>query len=257
MLTDTDSKQTLNFLIRLGLIFLLVIWCYEIIRPFIIPLVWGGIIAIAIYPAYLKLCEWSGQRQLLSSLLISLALISLLIIPMTMLTTSSIDMARYLARFLESGEFDLAGLQPMLAKIPLVGEYLQGFIAKEDLESILKNFSPVLKTLGQKMLSFSAGLGAMIVQSIVSIVIAGFFLLQAEKSRDWFDRLAVKIADDKGKKLNQLSMQTTSNVAHRAPQPRSVKTRLWLCFVQFRFRGFDDFVAVACRERFRVSDRFA
>ena len=213
MLDTADTKQTLNFLIRLGLIFLLVVWCYEIVRPFIIPLVWGGIIAIAIYPAYVKLCEWTHQRQILSSLLISLALLGLLVIPMTMLTTSSIDMVRYLAKYLESGEFTLPALKPLLAKVPLIGEYLQGMIAKEDLESILKNLSPVLKTLGQKLLSFSAGLGVMIVQSLVAIVIAGLFLLQAENAKNWFKRLAEKIAEGKGLMLSQLAVQTTSNVA--------------------------------------------
>ena len=155
MFLNDSSSQTLNFLIRVGLIFLLIVWCYEIIRPFLIPMIWGGIIAIAIYPIYLKFCEWTRQRQGLSSVLMSLIMLSLLIIPMTMLTTSSIEMVRYLAKYLESGEFTLPALEPLLAKIPIVGEYLQGMIAKEDLESILRNLSPVLKTTGQKLLSFS------------------------------------------------------------------------------------------------------
>ncbi len=213
MFSNTDSKQTLNFLIRLGLIFLLAIWCYEILSPFIIPLIWGGIIAIAVFPVYEKVCVWTRQRRLLSAVLISLVLLSFLIIPMTKLTISSIDMVRYLATQLESDQINLPALQPMLAKVPFIGEWLQGLIAKEDIESILKNISPVLKILGQKLLSFSAGLGAMIMQSVLSILIAGFFLLQAENTKKWFNRLAEKVADEKGLLLTRLSVETTSNVA--------------------------------------------
>ena len=36
--------------LRIGLIFVLLALTYDIIRPFIIPLVWGGIIAIAALP---------------------------------------------------------------------------------------------------------------------------------------------------------------------------------------------------------------
>lgn len=213
MITEINSRQTLNFLIRLGLIFLLIVWCYEIIKPFIIPLVWGGIIAIAIYPAYEKFCDWTNQRKMLSAIITSLILLALLILPMVMLTSSSIDMVRYIAGYLQSGEFNLPKIQPLLAKVPLIGEWLQGLIVKEDLESLLKNMSPVLKTVGQKLLSFSAGLGAVLVQSLVSILIAGFFLLQAEASKQWFGRLSNKIADEKGSMLMMLAVQTTSNVA--------------------------------------------
>lgn len=213
MFSNDDSKQTINFLIRIGLILLLVIWCYEIIKPFIIPLLWGGIIAIAVSPVFAKLCEVTGQRRVLSSVLVSLVLLSLLVIPMAMLATSSVDVVRYLANYLQSGEFKVPELQPMLARVPLIGEWLQGFIVEEELEGLLKNLSPVLKMIGKQLVSFSAGIGLLLVQSLISILVAGFFLLQAEKSRQWIGKLAHKIADEKGTMLVNLSVQTTSNVA--------------------------------------------
>ena len=38
--------------LRIGLIFLLLIWTYEIIKPFVIPIIWGAIIAVALMYAY-------------------------------------------------------------------------------------------------------------------------------------------------------------------------------------------------------------
>ena len=43
--TDPDVEKhfarTLETIIRLGLILLLVVWCFSIIKPFIMPVMWG------------------------------------------------------------------------------------------------------------------------------------------------------------------------------------------------------------------------
>ena len=39
--------QAFEVFIRLGLIFALVVWSFQIVRPFITPIVWGMIIAMA------------------------------------------------------------------------------------------------------------------------------------------------------------------------------------------------------------------
>lgn len=217
MLDSGDLKKVISLLIRLGLVGLLILWCYEIIRPFIIPFMWGGIIAIAIYPLYQKLCHWTNQRELLSSLMVALVLLSLLIIPTALLATSSIEMARNLAeifdRKIDSQDFQLPDLKPMVAKVPLVGEWLQTFIDKKDFEDLLRSLAPVLKPLGQQLLSFSAGLGSMILQSLVAIVVAGSFLFYAQSSHAWFRRLAARVADERGAPLLELAAETTSNVA--------------------------------------------
>lgn len=36
--------------IRIGLIFVLLMFTYDIIRPFILPVIWGAIIAVALLP---------------------------------------------------------------------------------------------------------------------------------------------------------------------------------------------------------------
>jgi len=207
-----DYKQNFNFLIRAGLVFLLVVWCYEIIKPFVIPLVWGGIIAIAVYPLFVKLSGLSGQRPVLSSVLISLGLLSLLIVPMVLLTSSSIEIAGYLATELKSGKIQLPHLQPLLGKVPLIGQWLQDFIVTEDIETILGYFAPLLKTLGQQLLSFSAGVGSLLIHSLIAIVVAGFFLLKADQLGNCSIKLSSKLADEKGRMLNLLAVKTIMNV---------------------------------------------
>ena len=213
MIQDADPGKTIHLLIRLGLVFLLILWCYEIIKPFIIPLMWAGIIAIAVFPVYEKLCELTSERRLLSSLILVLVLLGLLILPMVMLTSSSIDMVRFIADYLESGKIELPRLEPLVADIPLIGSTLQETIVTSDVESILQKLSPLLKTVGKQLLLLSTSLGSMLLQSIVAIIIAGLFLYQSSVARHWTERVAQRIADEQGLALGRLAVATVSNVA--------------------------------------------
>ena len=49
------TQNTIEAAVRLGLLLLLATWCFKIITPFIVPVMWGVIIAVAIYPLFLKL----------------------------------------------------------------------------------------------------------------------------------------------------------------------------------------------------------
>lgn len=51
---ETSSQQDfvsrgLEAAVRIGLVFLLLACCFQIVRPFITPIVWGAIIAVAAY----------------------------------------------------------------------------------------------------------------------------------------------------------------------------------------------------------------
>ena len=43
-------QRAVEAAIRIGLVFLLAAWCFLIVEPFIIPILWGMIIAIACHP---------------------------------------------------------------------------------------------------------------------------------------------------------------------------------------------------------------
>ena len=49
--------------IRIAVVLLLAAWCFDIVKPFIIPVVWGVIIAIAAYPFYEMLCTALAGRR--------------------------------------------------------------------------------------------------------------------------------------------------------------------------------------------------
>ena len=48
------QRRAIEASIRLGLIVLLVLWCFNIVKPFVRLIIWGASLAVAIYPQFLK-----------------------------------------------------------------------------------------------------------------------------------------------------------------------------------------------------------
>ena len=59
--------RALETSIRIGLILFLVVWCFQIAEPFLQPIVWGTILAIATQPIYAVLCRAMGGRSSLAA----------------------------------------------------------------------------------------------------------------------------------------------------------------------------------------------
>ena len=86
--TNDFSKNAVEAAIKIGLLALLLSWCFHIVHPFITPLVWGMIIAVALNPVYKKLVEIFGQRDKLAAILITALLILIIIGPAVILAGS-------------------------------------------------------------------------------------------------------------------------------------------------------------------------
>jgi predicted PurR-regulated permease PerM len=63
----SPTGAAIDIAIRLGVLAVLVAWCFQILRPFVSPIVWGIIIAVALYPVYQKLNVKLGDRRKLTA----------------------------------------------------------------------------------------------------------------------------------------------------------------------------------------------
>ena len=78
-------------MIRVGLLLVLVYWCFTIAEPFLVPIVWGMIIAVAVHPGYDRLRHRLGERGGLAAWIVTLLLLVVLIVPLTVLSRALID----------------------------------------------------------------------------------------------------------------------------------------------------------------------
>ena len=72
--SNSDSvfmKRTVEAAIRIGVIVGLIAWCYLIARPFLAPIIWGAVIAVAVFHGYDRLQTGLSGRPITAAVLIA------------------------------------------------------------------------------------------------------------------------------------------------------------------------------------------
>ncbi|MEH6583135.1 MAG: AI-2E family transporter [Halioglobus sp.] len=189
-------RNMLESALRIGLVFILLALTYDIIEPFMIPMVWGGIIAIAAFPMVRWLEQRLGGRRGLAASLISLGFILVLVIPCFMLTESLLGSAKAISANLNDGGLKIPPPPAKVAEIPLIGEktFEAWSLATNNVEAALRQVQPQLKALLSKTLAaIGSGLGG-VLMFVISLLIAGGFMTYADSTgaaaHTFFVRLA-------------------------------------------------------------------
>jgi predicted PurR-regulated permease PerM len=196
------QARTIEAAIRISLLALLVLWCFNIVRPFIMPVLWGAIFAVALYPLFLKLQSMLGGREKLTSTLMTLAALAILITPTVMLSESLIDSSKTLYGEIQAGTLTIPPPSEKVKDWPLIGEKLDKAwsLASTNLGAALEKFKPQLEAGGKKLLSAAAGVGVGVLQFIISIIIAGALLVYARSGSKSIEVIASRILGEKGGK---------------------------------------------------------
>ncbi len=207
--------QTALNALRLGLLFLIVYWCYKIVAPFIPLVLWGVIIAVAVYPLHRSLAERLGNRIKLSATLVTLLGLLILTTPVVVLTESLVESSMDIASDIADGSVQVPPPPERVEKWPLVGEKLHSgwTLASQNLSAALERFGPQLEVLRHRLVAIAGGAGAAFLQLFFSIVIAGFFLAASKSSMAGARSIVNWLVGEEGPVLLHISESTIHSVA--------------------------------------------
>jgi len=213
--SNNSTAQAIEIAIRLGLIFLILAWCLQILSPFISIVVWGGILAVALHGPFLKLVEKLGGRKKLAVTLFAVIGIAVILVPIISLSSSMVDGATKLGTQISEGSIHIAAPPEYVKEWPIVGEKTYNFWLKssQDLRAVLEQYPHQLTAVGKKMLGAAAGVGTGLLQFVVSFLIAAVFLTSAEGIRTSMQRLAKRLTAEQGEELLDMSVATIRSVA--------------------------------------------
>jgi predicted PurR-regulated permease PerM len=208
-------KRVLEVSIRIGLLVLLVVWSFEIVRPFIVPVIWGIILAVAAHPGYRRLHDALGQRRALAATLVTVLMLVLLAGPMTMLAGTLIEGARELAQQLREGSLQIPPPPESVATWPVIGTSLATFwsLASENLAEALEKIGPQIKVAGVWLLSAAGGVGFGMLQFVFAIVISGVLLAHSKGGGQAAEAIAVRVMGEQGPKFADLASATVRSVS--------------------------------------------
>jgi len=207
--------RALEASIRIGILALLVFWCFLIIGPFLAPIVWGIIIAVALYPTFQKAERAMGGRRGLAATLVTLLLILVLVIPSLLLTETLISGLRDLADGLQDGSLRVPPPPAGVDAWPIVGKPLAGLwsLASVNLEKALQQIGPELKEVGIWLLSAAGEAGLALLLFIFSIIIAGLLLANAEAGGRMAEKIAARLVGERGQEHVRMAGATVRSVA--------------------------------------------
>ncbi len=200
--------------IRIGLLFILLIWTFDIVRPFIIPIVWGGIIAIVLMPATLRLKQALGGRQKTAATLITLLSITAVIVPTVILSGSMLETGQTISQEIEKDQIEIPPPPAEVTEWPVIGESTHQFwsLASRNLDAALKKVEPQLKALGAWLIR-AIGSGVLgILVFLVSLIIAGVFMSAADSVVAALKALATRVVGEKGPGWVDMSGATVRSV---------------------------------------------
>ncbi|MGI9320572.1 MAG: AI-2E family transporter [Thiogranum sp.] len=218
--SGTSSQQVfvsraLEAAVRIGLVFLLLAWCFEIVRPFITPIVWGAIIAIAAYPGYQWLQARLGERRTLAATLFTLLMLIVVIAPTVMLSGTLVEAVKPLAVNLSEGSLNIPPPPEAIKSWPVIGDNLYGFwtLASHNIEAALQKIGPEIKAVGTWLLTTAAGAGFGILQFVFAIIIAGVLMPKATGAHSIAQALSARLAGEQRTDLVDLVEKTVRSVA--------------------------------------------
>ena len=215
--TNTDFTQiTIEAAIRLGLLMLLAAWCFRIILPFIEPVMWGVIIAVAIFPLFSKLKSALGGRNKLAAVVYTFIALMFLMTPTMMITDSIIISSQSLSEKYDQGQLQIPPPQDNVKEWPLVGEKLHAVWsqASENLQVTIEKYEPQLKQIGEKIIAIAAGAGGGILQFVLSIIISGILVANATGAYNFSLKIFSRLTNDrKGEIFTHLSRDTIRSIA--------------------------------------------
>jgi len=209
------QARALEVTLRVGFVLLLIAWCFWIIRPFIAVVVWGIIIAVAVYPMHCRLLSAIGNRRKLGAVISTLLMLTLFLVPAAALTESLVTGAQGLYDQVSSGEIKVPPPPEDIGSWPIIGKPLEKTWrqASTNLSVALEQFAPQLTRVGGTLLSAIAGTGLSLLQFLLATIIGGAVLANAESGQITARRFAVRMAGDRGMEFAHVTKVTIRSVA--------------------------------------------
>jgi len=207
-------RAAIEIAVYLLLILAIVAWCLRIISPFISFVVWGTVIAVAVYNPFLALRRKLGGKNKLAVAMFALLGLAIILVPAWMFAGSLLDTAQSLRGSFESGQFHIPPPDESVKDWPLVGNELYGNWSKAaaNFEGWLEDHSDQVQPIVAGALGKAASLGLSILQFVLATLIAAALLANDESTKAMIERLARRLVGDQAEEMIKLATSTIRSV---------------------------------------------
>jgi predicted PurR-regulated permease PerM len=209
-----QAKQVEKFIV-LSIIVLLIIGSIMIVFPFLRAILWAVVFAVTLWPYFTKLEKVLGGRTSLAAVVPTLLLALIFFIPMVYVGYKLVGQASialdYGQGLMEKG---LGPPPSWLKGLPLMGDRF-GRVWQEigqDTPKLIETVKPHIKVLLGSIVTAGMGLGQVILMTVLGLIIFFFLLKEGHSIRMSLEKMAVRLAGEKGRHLLFVAGSTMRSV---------------------------------------------
>lgn len=206
------ANDVIEISLRLIVLFLLLGWCLMLLAPFVVPVIWGIIIAVSVSPVYAYLLRLT-KKKVLSATLVTLVLLAVVLVPAILLFTSVADDVQRVGKSLINNDIHVPPPNPKVAEWPLVGDkiYNAWSTAANNPQELVQKYGPQIKKAGVYSIKAALGISGDIFKLMLAIIIAGI-LLATPGTKEFTYKFFIKMVGDRGEEFTALTEKTIRNV---------------------------------------------
>jgi len=209
------SRKVTDLAVRLVVLALLGYWCFAILRPFLMPIVLGAVLAVALFPVFAKLEKLLGGRTKVAAVLLVVLCLAVLLVPTILLSGSLVDGVRMVSTKVQEGGITIPPAPEKVASWPVIGKplYETWTLASTNLSALVDRIQPQLKAAGLWLVALAKqGVVAAAIAAI-GLVIAGVLWIQREPAVAATLALGRRIGGERGAALVPLAGRAIGTVA--------------------------------------------
>ncbi len=210
------SKDFPDAVIRIGLVIFLIVMCVRVFAPFTSLMLWGVILAVALYPLHQHLAGWLGGRQASAAVLLVLSSLLLLGVPTVMLGGSFAGRIHEAYSAFESHSITIKAPDPAVADWPIVGKQVYSFWndAATNLPELIETNHAQLSALSKRVLAAAASTAGAVLLFLAALFVAGIIMVYGDSGGKVMLRIFNRmVGPDKGPGLQKLTVATVRSVA--------------------------------------------
>ncbi|HKG73173.1 MAG TPA: AI-2E family transporter [Aestuariivirgaceae bacterium] len=185
-----------------------------IARPLYGVLVWGAFMAVALTPLHCNLTALAGGRPKIAAAAIVLTLLAIIVVPLCFLPASFENARNQLSTTNSWTELRVPPMPEWIGNIPFFGAKIAGewTAAIADSKPFLASVKPYFGAMLRWLATMGASIGIVILQLLLSVVLAGIFMVTEATTTTLLHRIAARIGGTSAENLLDVAVRTVRSV---------------------------------------------
>ena len=209
-----DLAQT-----TLGVLFIvtLIVASFWIVRPFLVPLIWAAMIVIATWPLMLRIERAFGRRRWLAVTFMSVSMLLVFVVPFWTAVSTIVEYSDNIQAWAQSVKDVKLPMPPdWVEGLPLAGPKVAATwreYAAQTPEALAVKLAPYVGQGMRWMATEAGGIGLLVVQFLLTIVIAAVMYAAGETAARGVLKFGARFAGKRGEEVVLLAARAIRGVA--------------------------------------------